>query len=160
MKAAEIGIFLAVVIFVLTILTLGLYSTPRTRTPITDCKRTFADISLRMYAIKEETNGGAQERMPATSGLELNSALARLLTDEATRTGIRQPSYVERNLLRDPWQRPFNVAWRSALTNLENEYVLLFEGGDIAIWSSGPNGTNEYGAGDDLVGTGLPVRKP
>ena len=55
------------------------------------------------------------------------------------------------NLLTDPWGRPYNVEMLRSFhdadirTGLKGHTV-----GGIVMWSSGPNGINEHGEGDDI----------
>lgn len=64
---------------------------------------------------------------------------------------FRIQNYDGRNLLTDPWGQPYNVntlsSFHSAtIRNGLNNYTV--EG--IVMWSSGPNGINENGEGDDI----------
>lgn len=53
--------------------------------------------------------------------------------------------------LSDPWGRPYNV---DMLTLIPDSYLRAaladYSPRGIAMWSSGPNGINEYGRGDDI----------
>ena len=51
----------------------------------------------------------------------------------------------------DPWMRPLNVEWRSSLAGRSVSVKLMAIRSDILIWSSGPDGRNDYGLGDDVV---------
>jgi len=56
----------------------------------------------------------------------------------------------------DAWQRPINIFWRHdyILTNCNS--ALQSGNLPLIIWSSGPNGSNEFGNGDDVfVGKGI-----
>ena len=55
-------------------------------------------------------------------------------------------------VLIDPWGHPFNVDVVSRFPCEDMREALLESSPNgIAIWSSGPNGVNEYGDGDDIL---------
>ncbi len=55
-------------------------------------------------------------------------------------------------LLIDPWGRPYNVDMLSRFTDEEIKKGLKdYTTGGVVVWSSGPNGINEYGNGDDIL---------
>jgi hypothetical protein len=58
-------------------------------------------------------------------------------------------------LCRDAWGHPFKVDFKTNLVAHEASAALLNGTFDLVVWSSGPNGSNECGYGDDLV---LPSR--
>lgn len=53
-------------------------------------------------------------------------------------------------MLTDGWSNSLNLIWRGEATNGVLNRSLLAEDGPVLIWSSGANGSNEYGNGDDL----------
>lgn len=54
----------------------------------------------------------------------------------------------------DAWCRPFNIVIRS--TNSTFSIPIFSEyPGTLYIWSSGENGVNEWGGGDDIIETGF-----
>lgn len=55
-------------------------------------------------------------------------------------------------LLIDPWGRPYNVDMLSRFADDEiKEGLKDYTIGGMVVWSSGPNGINEYGDGDDIL---------
>jgi hypothetical protein len=56
-----------------------------------------------------------------------------------------------RKLAVDGWGHPFNVASRGYVAGHDPVPALLQVQGDILVWSSGPDGTNQFGRGDDVV---------
>jgi hypothetical protein len=50
----------------------------------------------------------------------------------------------------DAWGRALNFAWRSDAAGNIFPNVLLKKQFPVLIWSSGPNGSNEWGRGDDV----------
>lgn len=72
----------------------------------------------------------------------------------STRTGlmlkIREVDGVE--VLIDPWGSPFNIDYLTRFpSGAIRDALLECSPGGIAMWSSGPNGINEYGEGDDIL---------
>jgi hypothetical protein len=47
----------------------------------------------------------------------------------------------------DPWKHPYHIAFSSESKIVLHQTVINHS---VAIWSDGPNGTNEYGLGDDV----------
>lgn len=56
---------------------------------------------------------------------------------------------------KDPWGHDYNAI-------VADEFALIrfgrISGGNIIIWSSGPNGVNENGRGDDIVAGNEPIK--
>jgi len=53
--------------------------------------------------------------------------------------------------IQDAWGRPLNLIWREATLSAGVSDVLAKKRLVVLVWSSGPNGTNELGRGDDIV---------
>lgn len=49
----------------------------------------------------------------------------------------------------DGWGRAYNIAWRTSFNNT-NSVMLEANTNSLLIWSSGQNGINEFGNGDDI----------
>lgn len=49
----------------------------------------------------------------------------------------------------DGWGRPYEIEWRTNLFGVDTPMIHATDN-ELLIWSSGPNGINEYGGGDDL----------
>jgi hypothetical protein len=62
----------------------------------------------------------------------------------------------QRRELVDPWGRPYHMEliYPEGETN-QNCRILLAE---VKIWSAGPNGRDEHGAGDDIISQTVPIR--
>jgi len=58
---------------------------------------------------------------------------------------------IRRSLCLDYWGNRFNVDFKSNLTASTVTTALARSPFDVVIWSSGENGTNEFGKGDDVV---------
>jgi hypothetical protein len=65
--------------------------------------------------------------------------------------GYIKMSEDERPTILDAWKRPLQMMVRSNLLTLPNiSPTLLSKTNAVIIWSSGPNGRNEFGNGDDV----------
>jgi hypothetical protein len=71
-----------------------------------------------------------------------------------TTTNLREP------LVLDAWDHPLNFAYRTNLPEWGLVGSFRTKTNAIIIWSSGPNGRNEYGQGDDVILNRAPFRPP
>jgi hypothetical protein len=63
---------------------------------------------------------------------------------------LRTTEGVQPNVL-DAWKQPLQMMARSNLLTVPNvSPALLLKTNEVIIWSSGPNGSNEFGNGDDV----------
>lgn len=62
---------------------------------------------------------------------------------------INPPAFLHNEQIWDPWGKPMNVAWRSDI--IQNAQKLSWSPMELVIWSSGRNGRNEFGNGDDII---------
>ncbi|MCD6050404.1 MAG: hypothetical protein K0Q55_1807 [Verrucomicrobia bacterium] len=76
--------------------------------------------------------------------------------DRIQQTGAYKGGYIVLNqpakTILDGWGNPLNMVRKEILTTnpLANS-KLLSKANQIIVWSSGANGKNEYGGGDDVV---------
>lgn len=89
------------------------------------------DTALLLYATDQ---GGV---FPAGRGPQVLERLTRKTKDEF---GIESGPWLDDHT--DAWGRPFNYEWPTAKTPRAKK---------PAVWSSGPNGKNEDGRGDDIA---------
>jgi hypothetical protein len=73
-----------------------------------------------------------------------------LLWDNAAKLDIRTNT-IRQSLCFDYWGNRFNVELKANLGSETISKALSQSPFDVAIWSSGANGTNEFGNGDDVV---------
>jgi hypothetical protein len=59
----------------------------------------------------------------------------------------------------DDWQNPFVIMWKADFAEGKLASGLAREDGTILIWSVGPNGSNEFGFGDDVFISPRATRK-
>jgi hypothetical protein len=60
------------------------------------------------------------------------------------------PTMAKKSVINDAWGRPLNFMWHEDAVKSNASHALLKKSCSILIWSSGPNGTNEFGGGDDV----------
>ena len=91
---------------------------------------------LKHYSTKHDGD------FPHGNGTEILDALA---SRRADKDGKPNGPWIEEYL--DAWGNKFNYDWNTkTLTNSKNPDMVM-----PAIWSNGPNGKNENGAGDDIA---------
>ena len=87
-------------------------------------------------------NGNLSTNLPSAFG-------ASLMRSKGVKDGYLRIN--EEGLLLDGWRQPLQMMLRSNLVLLpEVAPALLAKPSDVVIWSSGPNGVNEFGKGDDV----------
>lgn len=70
--------------------------------------------------------------------------------DDAGRLEMESKDILE-VLCRDAWGNRFNIDFKTNLIPRGASAALLNTSFDLVVWSSGRNGTNEFGNGDDVV---------
>jgi len=61
------------------------------------------------------------------------------------RTQVISPELV------DAWGKPLEIRWREGSMNSRYSFLETNINSPVIIWSFGPNGTNNFGEGDDVV---------
>jgi hypothetical protein len=117
--------------------------------------RRINPVALTRYAIEQceqiAPEAALQVGRGSASG-DINHIFAALITNtSAFRGGYIRLSRNEKTEILDAWGRPLQMTLRTNLTGASNpSQSLLAKTNAILIWSLGPNGINEYGAGDDI----------
>lgn len=106
----------------------------------------------RAIRLLEEANHAtiAEQMRGISSGTTLQDKWELLLVDDAGRLEMESKD-IREVLCRDAWGNRFNVDFKTNLTTRGASATLLNSTFDFVVWSSGPNGSNELGNGDDLV---------
>lgn len=101
-------------------------------------------ISTEIGFLIEDSTIPIEERLLNIHSNDLKAALIVLLEAEGGDKGAA-------DLLRrgDGWGRPYNVEWRTNLVDTASP-MLIWNRFPLLVWSSGWNGVNEYGNGDDI----------
>jgi hypothetical protein len=60
------------------------------------------------------------------------------------------PTIVKASVMKDAWGQPLNFMWHEDAVKNNVCNALLKKNYPVLVWSSGPNGTNEFGDGDDV----------
>jgi hypothetical protein len=101
---------------------------------------TFRNALGEMIGPEEFT---IEEMLLKDSTNDLHISLATLFE----KRGYPIASYAITN--HDGWGRPYHVEWRTNLVGIDTPMIHATDN-ELLIWSSGSNGINEYGGGDDL----------
>ena len=121
-----------------------LYEYPHTPTPGNVSVGGVGRISTEIGFLFGDSTFSIEERLHSINSNDLKTALIVLLETEGGDEGAA-------DLLRrgDGWGRPYNVEWRSNLVDVATR-MLDWNNLPLQVWSSGENGVNEHGDGDDL----------
>lgn len=93
-------------------------------------------------------NSSLEEILARHDGDNLLDAVIQLIARDETLKPISD------NLRKsDGWGRPYNVEWRTNIVGVASP-MLKANQDALLIWSSGENGVNEYGNGDDIFDYG------
>lgn len=130
---------------------------PKVRPPA----KTKAAIELILYEadMRGVADGEGLRKLlnGATDSVAINRAIAAWAmadTNLASRVSVIRVS--TDGLILDGWGRPLNFALRSAeVPRISPALLNQSETSGLIIWSSGPNGANEFGRGDDIFPTNL-----
>lgn len=123
--------------------------------------KTKATVELILFEIQRHeiaTNGSFVPMLgPTTNSIQINRTVAAWIAVDSNVSG--RVTLTPDGIVVDAWGRPLNFKLRSnedlkISRELLNE---LKEGdtNDVIVWSSGANGTNEYGSGDDVFPTNV-----
>lgn len=106
----------------------------------------------RAIRLLEEANHAtiAEQLRGISAGMTLHDKWELLLVDDAGRLGMESKD-IREVLCRDAWGNRFNLDFKTNLVASGASAALLNSTFDLAVWSSGPNGSNEFGNGDDVV---------
>ena len=144
-------ILIVIGLIILGILVVTMFCSPTTKVPGVSSAATIKMVHLGIRLLSEnDTN--AIERLIASSDNSLphhmNEALAKILLANgiwpSNSWGItkRHP-----HRFVDAWGRPLELMSRDRVAT---DSILALETNRIVVWSIGQNGTNEFGAGDDI----------
>lgn len=128
--------------------------------PITPKDRTLITLKHCEYL---ESGKSYFEGQDVSSYLHSNE-LAGLSLGQIFSVMKEYPQYIPENIvgntnipalenippLKDAWGNPLNLMWRSNALKSNVSDGLTKKNLPVLIWSSGPNGSNEYGRGDDV----------
>lgn len=80
----------------------------------------------------------------------LSWALAKIYGEALVTNGFNGCEFLVDSSLIDSWKRPVNVFWRTNMPENASAELLNSTDMDVVIWSSGKDGVNDFGNGDDI----------
>jgi hypothetical protein len=106
----------------------------------------------RAIRLLEEANHAtiAEQLRGISGGTTLQDKWELLLVDDAGKLEM-ESNNIREVLCRDAWGNRFNLDFKTNLVASGASAALLNSTFDLIVWSSGPNGSNEFGNGDDVV---------
>lgn len=137
------GMFVVGVLILVALMKLGIIEFMTKPPP-----ETYTSISLYWFrsALGQMVGTGEftiEEMLSSDSTNDLHTSLATLFT----RRGYHTAS--DKLNKHDGWGCPYHLVWRTNLFWVDTPMIHATDN-ELLIWSSGPNGINEYGGGDDL----------
>jgi hypothetical protein len=128
----------------------------RTRTVITMHK--IAQILMDVDLLSGEGTepsllarvNGELARMSGEESLTINRKMAVLLKSTGDKDITAGRLVAGDGLFYDGWRRPLLFMHTNSVSYEQLNSVLRGKSRPIVIWSAGPNGTNEFGHGDDI----------
>jgi hypothetical protein len=142
MKKTTVAMII-VIIWSVMHLVFWLYEYPHTPQPDSVSMAGAAKISTAVGFILKGYPPIEKELLKIRSS-DLKSALIKLIETEGW-----DDDAAERLRTGDGWGRPYNVEWRTNMVGIESP-MLRDNQNALLIWSSGENGVNENGNGDDI----------
>jgi hypothetical protein len=122
---------------------------PETPAPHAQTVNRVKQIGYTLEVLRKEKPEALSLLLPgANDGKE--DRLRRFLMHEKANLEPMQEGDISK-LVTDGWGHPFNLASRVDVATKDPASPLLRFPGDILVWSSGPDGTNQFGRRDDVV---------
>jgi hypothetical protein len=115
----------------------------------TEIRLKYVERAIRLLEEANHTTIGDQLR-GISGGTTLQDKWELLLVDHAGRLKMESKD-IRDVLCRDTWGNRFNVESKTNLITHGASRALLNASFDLVVFSSGPNGSNEFGNGDDVV---------
>jgi hypothetical protein len=124
-------------------------------------------VGLQMWALRAALEnyqgdyGELPDLAPSPNGERENAAIISILaarTNDSVAAQYNPQHFTYMNFradtstkgeLLDPWKHPYHIAWANKATDQNSASKKVRVSDSIRIWSDGPNGRNENGAGDD-----------
>jgi hypothetical protein len=108
------------------------------------------NANLAIELLEKANHSTISEQLAGVAGgTTLQDKWEQLLVDNVAILKI-EPKNVREGLVFDYWGNRFNLDFKSNLVAHQASAALLDTSFNFVIWSSGANGTNEFGNGDDV----------
>ena len=124
--------------------------------PVTPAPRALTALRLKQIAyalevLRKERPEALLFLVPGVNDGKDDALWQFLMREKANLQPLREEDI--RKLVTDGWGHPFNLTRRADVATKDPSSPLLRFPGDVLIWSSGPDGTNQFGLGNDVVYT-------
>jgi len=107
-------------------------------------------VYYRVHQVETNAGGNIADYLKSYPGESLQKKFQHMIAASA-RTNEEEEQLVIKMECYDDYGEPFNVDFRTNLSAHGAAPIILSIKEDLIIWSSGPNRTNEFGYGDDIV---------
>ena len=124
---------------------------PETPAPRALTTSRLKQLGYTLEVLRKEKPAALSSLVPGANDGKEDRLRQFLMHEQANLQPIREQDIGK--LVTDGWGHPFNLASRAEVTAKDPASPLLRFPGDILVWSSGPDGTNQFGRGDDVVYT-------
>jgi hypothetical protein len=139
------------VVGILCVMAFWIIYPPSTKAPKKSTELRLKNIEKAIRLLEKENHATIGEQLRYfTGGDTVQKKWELLLVDDAGRLEM-SPRDIRNFLCRDAWGNSFNVELKSNLTNGVSFKMTGGSISDIVIWSSGPDGINQFGGGDDII---------
>ena len=133
------------------ILTAASCQPPVTPAPKAQTVSDLTNVFHAMRVLESENRSSVGDQVRRISeGATLQRQWENLLVANAEILGV-QPEDIRDQLCLDGYGNLFNVDWRTNVAATGGSSTLTRTDFDIVVWSSGRDGTNDSGHGDDVV---------
>ncbi|MGO8929639.1 MAG: hypothetical protein ACLQU3_22460 [Limisphaerales bacterium] len=109
------------------------------------------EIAYTLEVLRKEKPEALSLLVPGANDGKEDRLRQFLMREKASLQPVQENDIIK--LVTDGWGHPFNLACRADVAMKDRASPLLRFPGDVLVWSSGPDGTNQFGRGDDVVYT-------
>lgn len=117
---------------------------------VAQTKSRLKNAYYSLKVLEKEHGTPIETQLIRAKGKTLHDQFCFLLVSAGQQDGIA-PETISRNLCYDGYGNPFNVEFRTNIGSKSASGIVLRAESELLIWSSGENGINEYGSGDDVA---------
>jgi len=114
-------------------------------------KSRLKHIALILATIRTEKPDALSLLVPGANGRNEDRLRQFLMREKASLQPLQDDDISK--VVVDGWGHSFNLGSRADVAAHDPAATLLEFPGDIVVWSSGPDGINQFGRGDDVVYT-------
>jgi hypothetical protein len=122
---------------------------PETPAPRALTTSRLKQLGYTLEVLRKEKPEALSLLVPGTNDGKEDRLMQFLMREKASMQPLHEEDIGK--LATDGWGHPFNLAKRADVATKDPASPLLRFPGDILVWLSGPDGTNQFGRGDDVV---------